>query len=55
MKPSPWKNTPQALRTRKKVHLTLPPEVIAKLELLARRHGNSKSAAVEALILATPL
>jgi hypothetical protein len=45
-----WFSTPRALRKRKKVELTLSPEAIEKLELLAETYG-SRSQAIEALLM----
>jgi hypothetical protein len=50
-KGSRWESASNANRGRKNVKLTLPPDVIAKLDELARVYG-SKSAAVEALVRA---
>lgn len=48
-KGSKWWNTPQGLRKRKHLKLTLSDEARAKLDRLAIRYG-SRSAAVEKLI-----
>jgi hypothetical protein len=47
---SPWYSTPNDRRRRKEIKLTLPPEALDALEVLAQRYG-SRSAAVEALIM----
>jgi hypothetical protein len=49
-KDSPWYSTPRAKRRRQGITLTLPPEALDALEVLAQRYG-SRSAAVEALIM----
>lgn len=49
---SPWYSTPDDARGRPSVKLTLPREVLEKLERLASLRGMSRSAVVESLILA---
>lgn len=48
---SKWYISPNATRNRKRLELTLPPEVLAKLDALGEQYG-SRSAAVEALVMA---
>lgn len=50
-KDSKWYSTPRALRKRKGLSLTLPPETLAFLDVLATRYG-SRSAAIERLVRA---
>lgn len=42
--------TPNADRKRKMVTLTLAPETIAKLDVLARKRGQTRSGAVEEMV-----
>jgi Mn-dependent DtxR family transcriptional regulator len=53
LKGTPGYSLSNARRKRKRIELTLSPDVIERLDELARIHG-SKSAAVEALVRATP-
>jgi hypothetical protein len=46
-----WNHTPNDLRKRKNIGLTLSDEAREKLDRLAERYG-SRSAAVEALVMA---
>lgn len=50
-KTSKWYATPNALRARKNMTVTLSADARAKLELLAPQYG-SRSAAIEALVMA---
>ena len=52
-KDSPWRSTPQRLRKRKSIVLTISDEARARLELLAPE--GTRSAFVERLILDHPL
>ncbi len=54
-KDSEWYSTPKSKRRRKGIEVTLPDEALERLNALADQHGVSRSAMVEALIMASPL
>ena len=45
-----WSSTPNALRNRKRIELTLPEETLEALEELSSEAGESKSIVVERLV-----
>ena len=54
-KDSRWYSTPAAARKRKPLGLTLPAEVLERLERMASACGVSRSQAIEMLVMTTPI
>jgi hypothetical protein len=50
-----WASTPNELRNRKRLEVTLPPEALERLEKQATARGFSRSEVLEALIMAAPI
>lgn len=54
-KSSEWYSTPRDRRARKGVEVTLSDEARARLDAIAKKRGETRSAIVEALIMAAKL
>lgn len=54
-KDSEWYSTPRSARRRKGIELTLPDDVVERLEKIAKARGISRSEAVGRMIRDTPI